>query len=157
MDDVFPLLVPRRKMMAEFTNLNIGDIVLVKYAAKFSKDRFRLARVLDLHPDVHGKVRTVTIGIRNRQRAARERRDVNKAGLVSMVVPVQRLVLVLPAGEQPVELVEELRERARGNERNDKDLQAEWVMDGVHCTETWEEPGEQRQRRHRGPLSQLSA
>ena len=143
--------------MAEFTNLNIGDIVLVKYASKFSKDRFRLARILDLHPDNHGKVRTVTIGIRNKQRAARERRDVNRAGLVTMLVPVQRLVLVLPASEQPAELVEELLARVRGNERNGMEVHGDWELNGVHCTETWDEPGEQRQRRHRGLLSDLSA
>ena len=146
MGDVFPLLVPRRTMMREFVNLNIADIVLLKYTAKYSKDRFRLARILDLHPDVHGRVRTVTIGVRNNYRGARERRDVNTAGLVTMRVPVQRLILILPASEQPEELVRELEERARRVDAAPQEMDDGWQMEGVMCTESWEEPMEQRQR-----------
>ena len=110
--DVFPLLVPRRTMMREHTALSLGDIVLLQYAVKHGKDRYRLARVLDLHPDAHGVVRTVSVGVRSNRRGAREPREVNRAGLELMLAPVQRLVLVLPAAEQPEEILRELRDRA---------------------------------------------
>ena len=74
-----------------------------------------------------------------------------------MLVPVQRLVLVLPANEQPVELMEELLDRVRGHGRNAQGEPGDWEMNGVHCTDTWEEPREQRQRRNRDLLSDLSA
>ena len=110
--DVFPLLVPRRSMMREFQPLQLGDVVLVRYAAKYSADRYRLARVLDLHPDKHGVVRTVSVGLRNARKAGAARQDLNRAGLVVMQTPVQRLVLILPASEQPPEILEKLREEA---------------------------------------------
>ena len=118
--DVFPLLVPRRTMMREHTALSLGDIVLLQYAVKHGKDRYRLARVLDLHPDAHGVVRTVSVGVRSNRRGAREPREVNRAGLELMVTPVQRLVLVLPAVEQPEEILRDLRERATFQPRQEE-------------------------------------
>ena len=110
--DVFPLLIPRQSMKVQHPNLQVADIVLLKYCVKFGKDRFRLARVLELREDAHGVVRTVLIGVRNRRAAAREPPGECKAGLTEMEAPVQRLVLVLPAQEQPEEITRSLRERA---------------------------------------------
>ena len=64
-----------------------------------TKAKYRLARVMDVHPDVPGVVRSVTVGTRNLKKAAKERPQVCKSGLVQQVVPVQRLVIVLPANE----------------------------------------------------------
>ena len=52
-----------------------------------------------VHPDQHQNVRTVTVVTRDRRKAIRERREVCRAGLVEMILPVQRLVVILPAGE----------------------------------------------------------
>ena len=41
----------------------------------------------------------VTIEMRDRRKAARERRQVCKAGLISLQLPVQRLVVILPSQE----------------------------------------------------------
>ena len=98
--DVFPLLVPRRKWMLAYRNLSVNDIVLLRYEAKYARDKYRLARVIKLHPDACGGVRTVTIGLRNRAKAIGEDRQDCKSGLQEMLVPVQRLVLILPAAEQ---------------------------------------------------------
>ena len=95
-------------------NLQVADIVLLKYSVKYGKDRFRLARILDVRADAHGVVRTVVIGIRNRRLAVREPPGTCRAGLVEMEAPVQRLILILPAQEQPEEIVRPLLERAGG-------------------------------------------
>ena len=78
----------------------MGDIVLVQYSQKFSKHKFRLARILELHPDACGRVRTVTAGLRDRHKAVGEAWDECKSGLSPMRLPVQRLVMVLPMAEQ---------------------------------------------------------
>ena len=83
-----------------------GAIVLVKYENKFSKDRFRLARVFDVRKDSDGIVRTAWVGLRSLRRAVREPLDVCRAGLSFTELPVQRLVLILPPGDQPPEILE---------------------------------------------------
>ena len=45
-------------------------------------------------------MRTVVVGLRNRAKVVGEKREDCKAGLQEMLVPVQRLVVVLPAEEQ---------------------------------------------------------
>ena len=97
--------------------------MLVKYCVKFGKDRFRLARVLETREDAHGVVRTVVIGVRNRRVAVREPPGTCKAGLMEMEAPVQRLVLVLPAQEQPEEITRPLRQKARGNGEDEVQLE----------------------------------
>ena len=87
--DVFPLLATRRRWQNTESNLDIGDIVLVKSEKKFSKAKFRLARVIRIHPDTHGHVRTVTVGMRNLRKAAREKASVCKARLSEQILPVQ--------------------------------------------------------------------
>ena len=107
-EDVFPLLVPRSKWKHEDPALEPGAIVLVKYEAKFGKVRFRMGRVIDTKRDADGLVRTAWVGVRALKRAIREPGDVCRAGLTPMELPVQRLVLVLPAGEQAPEILQGL-------------------------------------------------
>ena len=54
-----------------------------------------------LHPDDHGHVQVVTVGLRDRQRAQREAQDACTAGLRSFRVPV---LVILPAEERPPEV-----------------------------------------------------
>ena len=77
----------------------MDDIVLVKYQQQVSKDRFHLGRVLRTIPDQHQRVRTVIVGVRDRRKAVRERREVCRSGIVEMTLPIQRLVVILPSGE----------------------------------------------------------
>ena len=87
-----------------------GSIVLVRYEAKFGRDKFRLGRVVDTRRDVDGLVRTAWVGLRSLRRAVREPSDVCRAGLTFTELPVQRLVLVLTPEEQPAELLEALQD-----------------------------------------------
>ena len=107
--DVFPLLVPLRKWQRLSDVVDVGAIVLVQYAARFARDRYRLARVLRLLPGRDGVVRTVLVGMRNARKGAREPRDQSSAGLSLLKMPVQRLVMILPGSEQPDALIEEVR------------------------------------------------
>ena len=95
--------------MERQVNMKVGDIVLVRYVAKYGRDAFRLGRIVRLHPDQHGRVRTVSLWLRNRARAPRERAERCGQGVTELKAPVQRLVLILPAEEQPEEVLERLR------------------------------------------------
>ena len=108
--DVFPLLVPLRKWQDLSSVVDVGAIVLVQYAARFARDRYRLARVLRLLPGRDGVVRTVLVGMRNARKVAREPQLQSTAGLSILKMPVQRLVMVLPGSEQPQALIMEVEQ-----------------------------------------------
>ena len=97
--DGFPLMCPVKKWTQTERNLEVGDIALLKYDKQYGKDKFRLCRVARVFPDAHDRVRTVMVELRDRRKAAREGRGVNRAGLVEMEVAVQRLVVLLPSSE----------------------------------------------------------
>ena len=59
--------MPIRKWQRRSKNLTVGDIVMMYYEGNF-KDDYRLAKVLEVHPDSKGLVRTVTIGYRKRNK-----------------------------------------------------------------------------------------
>ena len=95
----FPLFAPRRKWTNQFRNVCKGDIVLLQYDAKVSRERYRLAKVADTHPDNCGVVRTVTVVLRPRH--AREKALPYKSKeLTEFPVTVQRLVVIVPVEEQ---------------------------------------------------------
>ena len=96
----FPLFLPRSKWCRKNRNLMEGDIVHLKYSKKFGDEKYRLARVLAIHPDLHGVVRTVTVGVRDRRGKKNEQWDQCGSKLAELVVGVQRLVVVLPVEEQ---------------------------------------------------------
>ena len=81
-------------------NLEVGDIMLLKYEKALGSSKYRLARISQVHPDKHGKVRTVTIRLRNLRKARAESATNNRAGTTEMIVAVQRLVVILPIGEE---------------------------------------------------------
>ena len=97
--DGFPLLCPLKKWTQAERNLQVGDIGLLKYEQRVSKDKFRLCKVEEVKPDEHGRVRTVIVAVRDRRKAVRELREVCRSGLVRMEVAVQRIVVILPAEE----------------------------------------------------------
>ena len=107
----FPLFLPRSKWSQRQQDLKEGDIVLLKYDRKYSTSLYRLARVLVVHPDVHGTVRTVTIGLRDNKGKSMEQWNRCSTLLVEMVVGVQRLVVVLPTEEQQ-ESIDELHDES---------------------------------------------
>ena len=78
-----------------------GDIVLVLYERKVSKGEYKLARVLSVEKDVHGRVRTVVVGIRGKDRAEKLLPYIPKP-LQEHRLGVQRLAVILPVEEQGV-------------------------------------------------------
>ena len=63
------------------------------------KSDYRLAKVLEVHPDSRGLVRTVTIGYRRRNK--KEKAEVyQKKPLVQEQVALQRLCLLVPKDEE---------------------------------------------------------
>ena len=109
--DVFPLLVEYRGWRRPGAGVDFGAIVLVQYRQRFAKDRWRLGRVLRLMPSRDGLVRSVEVGLRDLRKGARELLNECKAGLSSVVLPVQRLAVVLPGSQQPPEILAELRSK----------------------------------------------
>ena len=97
--DGFPLFCPKRKWTSVKRNVEVGDIVLLKYERSMGEDKFRLAKIESVKEDRHGRVRTVQVLVRDRRRAIREKVEACRAGLVAMEVAVQRLVVILPREE----------------------------------------------------------
>ena len=89
----FLLFTPRQKWRQECRSLAVGDVVMILSRAKLGKDSYKLARVARLHPDEDGLVRTVTVVIKSRRVRGRQLHT------EEVCLPVQRLVVILPAGE----------------------------------------------------------
>ena len=95
--EVFPTLIPCKRWRDPQRNLQQNDIVMMKYPGQV-KDDYRIAKVVDVFPDVKGRVRTVKVAYRRKDR--REPSHIYwKKPLVEEVVAVQRLALLQAAGE----------------------------------------------------------
>ena len=95
----FPHLVPYKKWKSDHRNLQPNDIVHVLYDRKVAKGTYRLGRVLSVHADVHGVVRTVTVGLRRQDRRETALPYAPKA-LEEVTLGVQRVCVILPVEEQ---------------------------------------------------------
>ena len=91
--------LPVKKWRTLNRNLRVGDIVLLKYSQKLAKPGYRYGRVVEVSPDQHGVVRTVEVATRSR-RFKESPREYSPVPLDRQRVPVQRLVLLLPAEDQ---------------------------------------------------------
>merc|ERR1711867_146524 len=60
----FDSLFPLPKWKERMPNLSPGDVCLLKYERKVEKGDFRLCKVVEVHPDEKGLVRTVTVAFR---------------------------------------------------------------------------------------------
>ena len=58
-----------------------------------------MARVLDVHPDSHGVVRTVTVGLRGKDRTHDVRNYVPRP-LERLIIGIQRLAVICPKEDQ---------------------------------------------------------
>ena len=98
-------LVPLRRWRQAKQNLREKDVVLLKSKTQLGPGTYKLAIVLSVKKDQNGLVRTVTIGTR-----PRDSRDptlpYDSKKLYQMEVPVQRLVLIVPARDLPDPCVE---------------------------------------------------
>ena len=83
-------------------NLTPGDIVLVGWEAKMGKGQYRLARVKEVEKDEKGLVRTATVEMRPRDSREKSLPYRSKV-LYTMRVAIQRLVLICPIEQVPVQ------------------------------------------------------
>ena len=100
-DQVWESLVPFKKWRVETRNPKVDDVVLLQYSSKVSAPTFRYGRVKEVHPDHHGVVRNVTVATKNR-RVKEKPRQLVSTKLDLQLVPIQRLVMLLPVEEQSV-------------------------------------------------------
>ena len=98
-DQVLPTLIPCKKWKTESRNLEVNDIVFLWYPSSI-QDEYRLAKVVEVMPDENGRVRTVRIAYRKRDKREKTLPYKPKQ-LVEEIVSVQRLSVLLPASEQP--------------------------------------------------------
>ena len=97
-EQVLPSLMPIPKWKKRAKNLTVGDVVMMIYEGNM-KDDYRLAKVVEVHPDVNGIVRTVTVGYRRKNK--KEKGECFQSRPLTMeTVAVQRLSLLVPADEK---------------------------------------------------------
>ena len=95
---MLPTLMPVKRWKKKQPNLSVNDVVMMIYPGNLKND-YRLAKVLRVHPDRNGLVRTVTVGYRKRD--SREPRDVYRSKpLTEEEVSVQRLSLLVAAADR---------------------------------------------------------
>ena len=99
LDQVWESLLPIKKWRETHQNLQVNDLVLLKYQGKYSPPVFRYAKVTKTHPDKHGLVRNVTV-ISMSKRARDGARVYSPRKMDEQLVPVQRCVLLLPVEAQ---------------------------------------------------------
>ena len=88
--------MPRHRWQDQQPNVEVGDVGFLLYTSKFGKPTWRAARVLVLHPDKHGVVRTVTVGLKRRSKDDRSVKYKPRPPS-EMTIPVQRLAVTIPA------------------------------------------------------------
>ena len=118
---MWPNLLPCKKWKKFSKNLEVGDVCLLYFPGALA-GQYKLVRVVEVHPDKKGLVRTVSIVYRKRD--SREKRNVlKKKELVKEKVGVQRLVLIEAARES----IEDDDKHGESNENDD------------NCGETFDE------------------
>ena len=97
--EAFFHMLPFRKWKKEFPNLLKNDICLLQFKGKLAPADYRMCRVTETYEDANGLVRTVQVALR-----PRDKREpllpYSHKDLITMTVPVQRLVLLVPVSEQ---------------------------------------------------------
>ena len=78
--------------------MQVDDICLLYYPGAMAS-RYKLARVVDTFPDKAGKVRTVRIAYKKRDKREKPN-EIFKGTLVKEKIGVQRLIVIQPVEEQ---------------------------------------------------------
>ena len=97
-----PHLVPYKRWKTEHRSLQVGDVVMVLYEKKVGKGEYKLGRVIKVHPDSHGLVRTVTVGMRGKE-SGPVLPYVGKP-LQEHKLGVQRIAVICPIEEQNADI-----------------------------------------------------
>ena len=94
----FDNLVPYRKWKFTHRNVQVGDIVQIKFERKVGQHGYRYGRVTKANPDSDGNVRTCDVAVLPRDKRHKPLPYVNK-GMLIMTVPIQRLCMVTPVDQ----------------------------------------------------------
>ena len=95
---VLPTLIPFTKWKEEYPNREVGDIVLVHYPG-LKKAEYRMGKVSKVMPDKQGKVRTVEVMMRPKDKRTDGSVRYTHKDLEPMTLPVQRTALLMPSAE----------------------------------------------------------
>ena len=95
---VFPSLDPLSKWKETYPNRKVGDVVLVHYPC-IKKAEYRLARVSRILPDQKDKVRTIEVLMRPWDKCTDGSARYVHKDLEPLILPVQRVALIMPAVE----------------------------------------------------------
>ena len=95
---VWPHLVPYKKWRSAKKNLEVGDICLLYFPGSLV-GKYKLVRVVEVHPDENGLVRTVSINYRKKNKKEKPT-EIKKNSLVKEKVGVQRLILIQPVNSE---------------------------------------------------------
>ena len=101
--------------------------MLVLYNKSVGKADYRLGRVTEVHPDIHGRVRTVTVGLRRRDKREAVL-SYRPKPLDEITLGVQRIVVISPVKDQ-VEDGNSVGEMDHVSENLSGDLQSEKIND----------------------------
>ena len=96
----FPDLLVRNKWKKECRNTQVGDVCQLSYKAKYGPASFKLCRVVEVHPDEGGVVRTVEVALWRKDGREDGRSVYSPKPLQVMTVGVQRLAMMVPVEEQ---------------------------------------------------------
>ena len=95
---VLPTLVPFTRWKDEYPNREVGDIVFVHYPG-LKKAEYRMGKVSKVLPDKQGKVRTLEVMMRPKDKRTDGSVRYIPKDLETMTVPVQRTALLMPRSE----------------------------------------------------------
>ena len=95
---VLPTLVPFTRWKEEYPNREVGDIVFVHYPG-LKKAEYRMGKVSQVMPDKNGRVRTVEVLMRPKDKRTDGSVRYTHKDLEPMTVPVQRTALLMPSTE----------------------------------------------------------
>ena len=123
-------------METQKRSLRCGDIVLVLYAKRIGKGEYRLGRILQVHPDAHNIVRTVTVGMRPRDKREDPKTYVKKP-LEELEVGVQRVVVISPVEEQ-IQVGDDTSAKETGSDERGADVVAENDVADVNAVRSCE-------------------
>ena len=94
---VWPHLVPCKKWRSVSRNLAVGDVCLLSFPGALT-GKFKLVRVVEIHPDGNGIVRTVSINIR-KSNTREKPTEFFKNSMIKEKVGIQRLIVIQPADD----------------------------------------------------------
>ena len=93
-----PQLVPYRRWKTDHRSLQVGDIVLVLYDKNLRAGEYQLGQIIRTHPDAHGRVRTVVVGMRRKVKESSAEFIPSK--LEEHTLGIQRVAVICPVEEQ---------------------------------------------------------